>query len=148
MTNDLVFIVNGVEVDAYNYFGVRMHTGFVNALFAPRTAKQLVSNTSRMQHGKRFLIPMRDNKADRKYEARDVTLNFTIDENGKSYSQNRDAFFKYLEESDVVRIKIPSRSSETFKLTYISSASFAENYWGTFGSVAVKFVEQNPNDRI
>lgn len=140
--NDLEFLYKGAWVDAYDTFGLKMNTSFVPNLFAPRPMKKVIENVSRMQHGKRVVVN------DRKYETRDVTLNVVIWGDDKvSYRANRDKFLEYIE-SGMIALRIPSRSSEVFHLLYLDSSSYAEDYWGTYGSMAIKFNEPNPNDRV
>lgn len=138
--NDLELYYDDEWVDAYETFGVKMHTGFVSTLFAPRALKKRIENVSRMQHGKRVILN------DAKYETRDFTLNVVIWETDRAYEDNRDNFLRYLE-SGVVMMRIPSRRSEVFKLIYLDSSSYAEDYLGTYGSMSIKFNEPNPNDR-
>lgn len=146
MTNDLIIYVNGQPKDAYEEFGVRMNTNFVSTLLAPVPYKKNIENTSRMTHGKRIIIPRVGGQ--RMFESREFTLNVTIDSNDtNTYRENKDKFYRYLGDTDVITIKVGARSEEFFNLVYIDSSSYAEDYWGRFGSVAVKFCEPDPSKR-
>lgn len=145
--NDLVFKlkVNNIyaDYDAYTSYGVRMHNDFLSNLFAPRPIKERIENESRMQHGKEIVFN------EKRYASREVTLNFTISETTThTYAENKAAFIALLERPELLYLNVPSRSlDEVFKLQYKDSTSYAENWQGTFGSIAVKFCEPNPNDR-
>lgn len=136
---ELEFFYRGAWVDAYETFGLRMNTSFIPNLLAPRPIKKRIENVSRMQHGKRVVMN------EKRYASRDVTLNVVIWATDRSYYENKEKFLEYIE-SGKIMLRI-SRSGEVFKLIYVDSTSYAENYLGTYGSMAVKFCEENPNDR-
>lgn len=139
--NDLEFYYEGSWVDAYETFGVKMHTSFVPNLLAPRSLKKFIENVSRLQHGKRIV------RSNKKYEARDVSLNVVIWETNIPYRTNLEKFISFLENTDVIKLRVLDRSSDVFRLTYINSSSYAEDYWGTHGSLTIKFTECDPSKR-
>lgn len=138
---DLEFKVGGVWVDAYETFGLKMNTSFVPNLLAPRPLKKNIENVSRMQHGKRVVV------GNRKYDSRDISLNVVIwgDDNA-SYKENRRNLLNFLEAGEI-EMRLLERSDEVFHLVYLDSSSYSEDYWGTYGSMAIKFCEPNPNNR-
>lgn len=127
--------------DAYELFGVRMGNGFIASLLEPRPIKERIENRSRMQHGSRIVM------GDTKYDSRDVTLIFVIQETDTaSYDDNKAAFYEFLESGQTIFLRT-GINGNVYRLVYLSSTSYAENYGRTVGSVAVKFKEPNTNDR-
>ena len=58
--------------DALATWGVRMGDGFIEAIYAPLSMKEVIENKSRLQDGKRVIIE------NRKIDERDLTLTFTL----------------------------------------------------------------------
>ena len=95
-----------------------------------------------MEHGKRIVV------GSPKISSREVTLPFTIEgETQEDYQSKKKSFEKVLY-SGVVKIQVPSISSDVFTLVYKGKcSSYGQNKLRTFGKFSAKFEEPNPSDR-
>lgn len=134
-------LINGK--DALQTWGVRMGTGFMDAIDVPCQMKEYIENESRLEHGKRMIAN------NPKIASRSVTLPFTIQGNSESdYQSKKKAFYEELYKGNI-DIQIPPVSSEVFHLVYTGgSTSYAQNRQRTFCKFSVKFQEPNPSNRV
>lgn len=130
-------IINGK--DALKTWGVRMGDGFIDAIGAPSTMKDSVSNKSRLEHGTRY------DDSTPKLEERDLTLTVTIKGNDKEdFKQKKKSFFEELY-AVKLDISVPADSDEIYHLRYTGkSVTYNQNISRTFAKIAVKFNEPNP----
>lgn len=131
------------DQDALSAWGVRMGDGFLDAIDTPCTMKEFVTNSSRLEHGKRIVVE------NPKVESREITLPFTIEGTSEAdFKSKKKAFYNELYKGKV-DIQIPANSSEVFHLVYLGKAtSYAQNVKRTFCKFAAKFEEYNPNIRV
>lgn len=129
--------INGVEMA-----GIEMADGFLRALRLPAPLKDYISNTSALEHGKRYI-----NGVTPKLNERSVTLGFYVKGATRGeFDANLEAFYRVLYNGDV-SIQVPSRSNDIYHLKYINAAEYAQNRAGTFATLSVKFNEPNPANR-
>lgn len=133
-------LINGK--DALQTWGVRMGTGFMDAIDVPCQMKDFIENESRTEHGKRVVL-------NPKIASRTVTLPFTIQgENESDYQTKKKAFYEELYKMSI-DIKIPPVGDEVYHLIYTGgSTSYAQNRERTFCKFSVKFQEPNPSNRL
>lgn len=137
MIGDL--LINGN--DAYGTWGVRLDTGFSNALLAPPPLKEFIENKSRLEDGKRVVVN------NPRVEERDVTLPFTIEGNTiNDYLGKYRAFVLELQKGEI-HLKVPALGNEVYRLIYKKSLSYALSSDKTFSKLSVMFNEPNPTDR-
>ena len=133
-------LINGA--DAFAKYGVRMGNGFIDTLGNPLTMKEYPENESRIEHGKRILTKYR------RFEAREFSLEFTIQ--GKSpadYKAKKKAFLDLLYGEDI-RIQVPSDSDDVYHLTYKgTSQTYGRSKSGMFCKMNLRFEEPNPANR-
>lgn len=133
-------LINGM--DALDMWGVRMGTGFIDALDSPLTMKEYIENESRLEHGKRIVV------YNPRIASRSLTLPFTIEgKTSKDYQLKKKAFEQILYQG-VLTIEIPENSDDVFKLVFKGQCtSYGQNKERTFGKFSAKFDEPNPSDR-
>lgn len=123
--------------------GLLMGNGFIVSLETPAEMKDGITNTSRLEHGDRY-IPIC------KLASRSVTLEFVIKgSNHDDYEAKVDAFLKLLH-NGYVTICVPKSRSDVYRLyPQLKSCSYSKGFanGGTIGKMSVKFLEANPNDR-
>lgn len=133
-------LINGI--DALTKWGVRMGTGFIDALDTPLTMKEYIENESRMEHGKRVVI------GEPKIDARTITLPFTIEGDSVSDYQAKKKAFESELYKGAVTIQVPANNSDVFNLVYKGNCtSYGQNKARTFGKFSAKFEEPNPSNR-
>lgn len=134
-------LINGKN--ALETWGVRMGSGFIDALDTPLTMKEYIENESRIEHGKRILV------SKPKIASRTITLSFTIEgESASDYQAKKKAFEEELYKGDVV-VKVPDNSSDVYHLVYKGNCtSYGHNTLRTFGKFSAKFEEPNPTNRV
>lgn len=133
-------VINGK--DALSEWGVRMGTGFIDALDTPLTMKDYIENESRLEHGKRIVV------GEPKLSSRTVTLPFTIEgESSSDYQAKKKSFESELYKG-LVEVQIPDNTSDVFRLVYKGNCtSYGQNKARSFGKFSAKFEEPNPSDR-
>lgn len=126
--------------DAATAWGAFMSDGSLSALMTPAPIKEYVSNSSRLEDGRR-VIP-----EGTKVESRDLTLTIHIK------ASNRDQFFArylaFVEElhKGVIVIETKYQPDVRYKCLYVSCSQFAQ-YNGRLGKFTLKLNEPNPKDR-
>lgn len=131
-------LINGEDALLY---GVRMGDGFLDAIDGLLSLKDPVSNTSRLENGKRVITSAP------KIDERDITLAFTI--TGKSendFRSKKKAFLTTLYKGNV-NIEVPALGNEVYKLIYTKSVSYGLSLNRCFCHLSAKFNEPNPADR-
>lgn len=137
MTGDL--LINGK--DAYSTWGVCMGNGFLEALLTPPPSKELISNKSRVEHGKRVIAN------NPKVDERELTLYFTIQGGTPaSYIERYKSFMNEIG-SGIVTISVPALGNEKYRVYYKNAISYSMNISRTFSKLAVKMCEPNPGNR-
>ncbi len=138
MSGDL--IINGV--DAYTTWGVSMGDNFIDAIEAPLSVKDYISNESRLEHGKRVIT----NPSIIRIASRDISLQFHIfGDSDIDYRVKKKAFEQMLY-NGILDIQIPSRGSEIYHLIYLGKQiTFAQT--SSECKLAAKFEEPNPANR-
>lgn len=128
--------------DAYTYWGVGMGDNFIDNIETPASIKNLPSNESRLEHGKRVIT----DESIVRLASRDVTLQFHICGNSQSdYLDKKKAFIQELQKGKI-DISIPSRGSEVYHLVFQGKqVSFPQTTME--GKLSAKFEEPNPADR-
>lgn len=139
MKNELT--INGY--DAYTKWGVSLLQGSLAALMTPAPIKQIISNESRVAHGKEVYIK------ETYLDSREVSLQFSIV--GKTQSQFNDNYTAFVEElqKGYIDIQVSSHYQEAYHLVYNSCSQFALTMTSARcqAKLTVKFTEFNPNDR-
>lgn len=134
-------LINGK--DALQEWGVRMGSGFMDAIDVPCQMKEYIENESRLEHGKRVIT------SNPRIASRSVTLPFTIQgKNESDYKLKKKSFLDELYKGNI-DIKIPPASDDVFHLVYTGgSTSYGQNRQRTFCKFSVKFQEPNPSNRV
>lgn len=137
MANTVDLLIN--NKDALTQWGVTMGDKFLSALNAGAPMKEYITNNSRLEHGRRYILN------NRKVDERDLVLQFRIKgDTPADYENKKNTFIAELEKGNV-DIQVPKRSSHVYHLIYTgNSISYSENIKGTFGLFSCKFKEPNP----
>lgn len=133
--------------DIKTTWGVSLSDGAISTLLAPPAAKERVSNTSRLENGKRI-----DNTTPMRYESRELTLEMHLIANDfptllANYRNFLEAITSSPEGIKLFFYNIYGLTSSNklqFNLKYLSCTPFAV-YGGTLAKFAIRFVEENPN---
>ena len=129
--------------DAYTTWGVSMGDNFLNNIETPAAIKDLPSNESRTEHGKRVIT----NASVVRLASRDVTLQFQICGSTQDDYLNKKKAFQTELQKGAVDISIPSRGDEVDHLIYQGKqVSFSQTI--SEGKLSAKFEEPNPADRV
>ncbi len=138
-------LINGKDA---KILGIRMGSGFIEELLSPYPLKEAITNESRLENGKRVLMPKDELEEDeidygvRYKDSREVTLTFTIEGvNTITFLRNLQRFYGLLYAGSI-EIEVPIVMKKC-KLEYIKSSSFGKDYNNTFCSVVVRFEECN-----
>jgi len=126
--------------DAYSTWGITLDTSGLSALMTPAPMKEIISNSSRLEHGKRVL------NVNPKKDARDVTLTFNIEAYSESNFMSRYASFCSELETGSLIIRTRYQSSVYYRMNYISCSQFSEFRRGV-GKFVLKLNEPNPDNR-
>ncbi len=127
--------------DAWATWKVAMGNGFIENLLVPAGLKEFIENESRLENGKRVITTIP------KVSSRDVTLTFNIHgDTTTEYLSNYAAFVAILQ-AGTVKIRVPAINM-TFNLIYKKSSSFNIGRARMDSSLAVKFEEPDPTNRI
>lgn len=133
-------LVNGANVAGW---GVRMGSGFLDALTEPLTPKDVVENESRLEHGKRVVVgsPVY-------FKARELTLDFTIEgATPAEFEANKQSFLSAIYQVNVT-IQVPKHSANVYRLIYKGKGTdYGMNWQRTFCHMMLKFEEPNPMNR-
>ena len=142
--NDLYIkgVDNEAYVGGYDFYHVRMGSGFLDAIECGVQLKEAIENDSRLEHGVRMLVS-------KKIAKRNVTLTFNIHGANKTeYMANKTAFEAMLQKG-LVSIKGNDDNHPFFyHLVYTGkSVSYKHSYNGKFGIMTCQFVEPDPSKR-
>ena len=121
--------------DAYTTWGVVMHSDSLSQLMTPAGQKALVSNSSRLEHGKR-VITRNPRKADR-----DLTLTIHI-----VAETEADFFEKYLSFCEELEINTKYQPDVFYRCDYLNCQQFTQ-YMRGMAKFILKLNEPNPADR-
>lgn len=129
--------------DIKSTWGVSLSDGAISTLLAPPAAKERVSNSSRLEHGKRV-----DIRIPTRYEARELTLEMhLIAADYATFLTNYRAFFAALVSSPegiILTFSIYGQQVK-YRLQYLSCTQFAA-YDGKLAKFAVRFIERDPSN--
>ena len=122
--------------DALKTWGVFLKSGTENKLMIPANNKPIVTNKSRLEHGKRVVI-------DEIYiDERDVILSFCISAKSRAeFKQRYQAFISELRKG-LIRFEY---DNEIYK--FLLKDFMELDYLDRLGTLSVRFNEPNPNDR-
>ena len=128
------------DKDAYTTWGISMDTSSLSSLMTPAPNKELIENSSRLEHGKRVI------SSNAKVDARDVTL--TINLTAKNEQQFFDRYLSFCRELEtgVLNIKTSFQPNVVYKMIYLSCSQFTQFMRG-IASFSLKLNEPNPKDR-
>ncbi|MDE6305946.1 MAG: hypothetical protein K2L90_05080 [Muribaculaceae bacterium] len=127
--------------DAWLKYGVRMYTGFIDALEALLPLKPNIENKSRLKNGKQ-IVPTAP-----KLDERGLTLGFTIQGNNPQDFRSKKAAFTALLYAGSIVIEVPSQGNTAYHLTYKVGGSYGQNREQTFCHFTAKFEEPDPSNR-
>lgn len=127
-------LINGK--DALKTWGVFLQEGSENNLLLPANNKEIVTNKSRLEHGKRVVI-------DEIYiDERDVILTFCIQANSRAeFKQRYTSFIDELREGLIIF----EYDNEIYK--FILNGFMSLDYLNRIGTLSIRFNEPNPYDK-
>lgn len=131
--------INGENI--LEKYGASMTDSSLEQLLTPPQVKQYISNSSRLNHGERLVIPA----GSVRYEQKELTIVFVISgDTQEQYLQRYEAFLELLT-SGIVAVHVPILA-RTFRLAYLSCSKY-----GCYGlnraKLTIKFSEPDPTDR-
>jgi len=127
--------------DAYEEWGVSLEDGAVSSLMTPAATKDLVENTSRLEHGKRV---MTENV---RMASRDLTLEMHL--TAKTKADFFDRYGRFCEEvleTGVVDIITTYQPTVEYHCLYVSCSQFGQYSFG-LAKYSLKLTEYNPKER-
>lgn len=125
--------------DAFTTWGVRMGSGFLDALDGFLPMKDYIENDSRLEHGKRMIT------TNAKVASRDITLEFTIEGNSETDYRTKKRAFQQELQAGAFTIKVPVLGTDVYHLVYTGkSTSYGLSISRNFGRISAKFTEPNP----
>lgn len=124
-------------------WGVRMGDGFIDALTAPLTPKEQVHNSSRLEHGTRYVLENELHMAER-----ELTLDFVlegVDATDLRIKKNKLLAAVY---AGVICVEMPQVGEDVYRLIYRGAGTeYGLNASRNFCHMVLKFVEPDPSDR-
>ena len=141
--NDLLIkgVADSEYKNGYDYYHVRMGSGFIDAIESGILLKEHIENDSRLEHGVRMMVTTKKAK-------RSVTLSFNIHGRTKAeYMANKEAFETMLYKG-LVSIKVNDENHPYYyHLVYTGkSVTYKHSYSGICGTVVFQFIEPNPDN--
>lgn len=131
--------------DAYDTWGAFLGEGCVASLLTPAPAKALITNTSRLQHGKRVIRTDASGNSLRRTDSRDVTLTVCISAPSTQVLATRlESFLVELEKGEVI-LRTSYLPNAVYHLDYVSCTQFSQ--LRGLAKFAIKFNEPNPKNR-
>ena len=128
--------------DAFTPWGVRMGSGFLDALDGFLPMKDYIENDSRLEHGKRMIT------TNAKVASRDITLEFTIEGTSESDYRTKKKALQSELQAGAFTLKVPALGSDVYHLVYTGkSVSYGLSLSRCFGKLSAKFTEPTPMDR-
>jgi hypothetical protein len=132
-------LINGE--DALTQYGATMGDGFLDALTAPPSPKDPITNDVRTEHGTRY--------ADRdtvRYKARDITLTFRLyGSTAEELQERRSRFYATIAEPIELQVR---GDSNIYRLRYAGySSAYGMNTSRTSVAIPLRFTEADPTDR-
>ena len=144
MRNDLLIkgVGDGAYFNGYDYYHVRMGSGFLDAIENGVTLKEPIENESRKEHGTRMLVSTYIAK-------RTVLLQFVIFGSTRSEFMTHKAAFETMLRKGLVSIKVNDPAHPNYyHLVYTGkSVTYKHSYNGRSGLMTFQFVEPNPANR-
>ena len=131
--------------DAYATWGAYLLDGGVSALMAPPPMKPLITNTSRLQHGKRVTRTDSAGNSLARMADRDLTLGVAIRGGSRDEVNARHAAFVRELQRGVVRMEVREAPGTVFRLDYQNCTEFS--HYGRLAKYALRFNEPDPGDR-
>ena len=128
--------------DIYTVYGVSFIKGSYQKLQDAGKAKTYVSNESRLEDGRRYVITSTYAKREEKKISLDILFEAST---MKNYVDNYEAFVNRIS-TEIFFLKIPSRY-RVFKLVY-SDIKIKQEYRNNKAIFTLELVEPNPRDRI
>lgn len=136
-------IINGK--DAYETWGAYLLDGGVSALQTPPPMKPLITNTSRLQNGKRVTRKDRNGNSLLRMADRDLTLGIAIRGRDREEVDRRHASFVRELQGGEIRLEVREASGLVFRLDYLNCTEFGHH--GRLAKYALRVNEPNPGDR-
>lgn len=128
------------DKDAYTEWGLSLNPDGVSTLMTPAPNKDIVSNKSRLQHGKRVI-----NDNPRKDE-RNLTLVINIRASSvEEFLSRYESFCNELATGELV-ISTRYQPGVKYYMNYLSCSQFAEYHMG-LGKFTLRLNEPNPSKR-
>lgn len=129
--------INGA--DMWETWGAALGKGAYEALLTPSPAKELISNKSRLEHGKRVIT------TNMRVDERDLTISvFVCGTDKMDFLLKYKAFVDQLS-SGLIELKV-SDLRTTYRLLYLSCSSYGD-YGGNKAKLVLKLNEPNPKNR-
>ena len=127
--------------DAWLAWGVFMDDASISALMSPPATKEFIKNTSRLEHGTRYIT------TNPKFKERDLTLSIQL------YAPNKAEFYirynlfcKQVLATGLINIRTKYQPNVTYKCVYQSCTQYKQ-YMGKVAKFSLKLTEPNPEDR-
>jgi len=141
MRNDFYIGVAG-DMKPATYYGLKMGSGFLDALQAPPELKDFVTSESRVGHGKRVYASIVRKKS------REISLTFRlIASSPKDNETKKKAFYALLMNAEL-DLCVPEDSNDIYHLVYTGkSGTHTYSLDRSCCSITARFIEANPNDR-
>lgn len=124
------------------YEGVYMGENFISQLFEPMQIKDMITNESRLEHGRRVTFtPCR-------FKHREFNLTLQLHAETQQDYRELKAKVEEIMYGGIVYLQVPERGDEVFRLRYLgNSVSYAELPCGTMGKMTFKMAEDDPSNR-
>lgn len=128
--------------NGYDYYHVRMGSGFIDAIENGLALKEHIENDARNEHGVRMMV-------NTKLAKRTITLQFNIFGATKAAYLTNKSVFEAMLQKGLVSIKVNDNNHvNCYHLVYTGkSVTYHHSYNGRFGVFTCQFIEPNPSMR-
>ena len=142
------YVIIGINYwfDAWDTWRLNLEDGAVTNLMTPPGLKELVKNSSRLEHGKRYVIPAPNEYASPKFEEQTVDLPIHIITNSSDdYFTRYQSFCDMVLQSGKFALWTKYIPNKIFRLVYNSCSNFNQG-WRQIAIFTLRCTQPDPTD--
>ena len=127
--------------DAWTTWGIGMDSGSLGTLMAPPSLKDFVSNESRLEDGRQYIV------TNARVKERELTLRLSLyAPTARLFFDRYVSFCKDVLETGIMNINTKYQQGVVYHCIYQSCSQYTQ-YRGKVAKFALKLIEPNPFDR-
>ena len=132
--------------DAFKTYGLFMTAAGLAALKAPRTPKEPVTCESRLEHGKRVILPQPGDAVKPLFESREFNMEVNMTAKTAAQFEANLAALETALTAGWLKITTTHKPGTIYHCRYLGTSSFAQ--YGRAAKMTLKFEEPNPGLRV